>query len=169
MEENWNFEKCVSVLTGEIDLLKKISDAQNMVRHAVINKEWVSFDEKTTEVNRLGEDFSVLEEERIQLFSALSDLSGGNSASEEKSFYALITCLPAEESQELSRLYRDLKMETIKMRALNESLLAYIHEAKAMAAAYLEAVCPGRGGKLYTRKGRRVSQDLKSMVFNNQF
>ncbi|MCL2374582.1 MAG: hypothetical protein FWC65_05005 [Treponema sp.] len=169
MQETWKFGKCVSVLTGEIELLRKILSAQDMVRHAVINKEWVDFDEKTAEVNRLGEDFAVLEEERIQLFSALNSLFRGNGGGEDKSFYDLILRLPAEESRELSRLYRELKMETLKMRALNESLLAYIHEAKAMAAAYLEAVCPARGGKLYTRKGRMVSQDLKSMVLNNHF
>ena len=60
-------------------------------------------------------------------------------------------------------------METLKMRALNETFMAYLSEAKTMAAAFLEAVYPARGGKLYTRKGRRVSQDLRSMVFNNRF
>jgi len=171
MNEAWDFEKCVLVLTGEIALLKKISDAQRIVRQAVINKEWADFDEKTTEVNCLGEEFTHLEEQRIRIFAALSHAvarsTGDNDA--EQPFYVLITRLPAEENRELSRLYRELKMETLKMRSVNESLLAYIHEAKAMAEAYLGAVCPERGGKLYTRKGRKVSQDLKSMVFNNHF
>ena len=172
MNETWSFENCVSVLAGEIELLKKISAAQNIVRQAVINKEWADFDEKTAEVNSLGEEFAVLENERIQLFSVLNDrfLRETNSDdTEEKPFYTLIMYLPTEEKQELSRLYRELKMETFKMKSLNESLLTYINEAKTMAAAYLEAVCPARGGKLYTRRGRRVSQDLRSMVFNNHF
>ena len=173
MKETWDLEKCVAVLTGEIDLIKKISSAQSMVRQAVIDKEWAEFDEQTAEVNRLGEEFSLLEEERIGLFTALHRMHGGSGGSaensEEKPFYALIACLPAEESRQLSHLYRELKMETLKMRAVNESLLLYINEAKSMAAAYIEAVCPGRGGQLYTRKGRRVSQDLKSMVLNNHF
>jgi hypothetical protein len=170
MKEDWDFQKCVWVLTGEIEILKKISDAQRIVRQAVINKEWADFDEKTAEVNRLGEEFALLEEQRIRLFAALSDaVARDRDRDTEQPFYALITRLPAEESRELSLLYQELKMETMKMRSVNESLLAYIHEAKAMAEAYLEAVCPERGGKLYTRKGRRVSQDLKSMVFNNHF
>jgi len=174
MNEVWDFEKCVWVLTGEIEILKKISDAQRIVRQAVINKEWADFEEKTTEVNHLGEEFTLLEEQRIRLFSALSDavaISGGTGSrnDSEQPFYVLITRLPAEENRELSRLYRELKMETLKMRSINESLLAYINEAKSLAEAYMEAVCPERGGKLYTRKGRRVSQDLKSMVINNHF
>jgi hypothetical protein len=87
----------------------------------------------------------------------------------EKPFYAAIMTLPVEERSELSQLYRELKMETLKMRALNETFLVYLEEARALAAAYIEAVCPARGGKLYTCKGRRVSQDLKSIVFNNRF
>ena len=175
MKETWNFDHCVSVLTGEIELLKKISVVQDKVRHAVMNREWADFDEKTAEVNRISAEFAVLENERALLFSALANNSGGddackgNSVPEEKPFYALVIGLPAGERRELARLYRELKMETLKMRTLNETFLAYLNEAKTMAAAYLEAVCPARGGKLYTRKGRRVSQDLRSIVFNNRF
>ena len=160
MKDEWNFDQCAMVLSGEIELLKKISCAQNKVRQAVMKREWTDFEEKTAEVNRLGEKFSCLEAVRTQLFP---------DSIEEKPFYELIMSIPAEERRELSRLYRELKMETFKMRALNETFLAYLNEAKNLAAAYLEAVCPARGGKLYTSKGRRVSQDLKSIVINNRF
>lgn len=174
MKEVWDFTRCVSVLTGEIELLKKIAAAQERVRQAVMNREWADFDEKTAEVNRMGGEFTLLEDERVILFSALAagKTSNGKTSdggASETPFYALIMGLRAEERRELSRLYRDLKMETLKMRALNETFLAYLNEAKTMAAAYLEAVCPARGGKLYTRRGRRVSQDLRSIVFNNRF
>ena len=167
MKEAWNFVRCVSVLNGEIEVLKKIFAAQNRVRQAVMNREWADFDEKVSEVQLSGQEFNRLEEERVRLFSGLANefqVSDGG-----KPFYALIMPLPAEESRELSRLYRELKMESLKMKAMNETFLAYLNEAKTMAAAYLEAVCPARGGKLYTRKGSRVSQDLKSIVFNNRF
>ena len=168
MKETWDFDKCVSVLTGELELLKKISAAQDRVRQAVMNREWADFDEKIAEVSRFGEEFAHLEEVRIMIFSALNDdLNPANAG--ERPFYAMISKLPMEEGRELSRLYRELKMETLKMRALNETFMAYLNEAKTIAAAYLEAVCPARGGKLYTRRGHRVSQDLRSMVFNNRF
>ena len=168
MKEVWNFDHCVTVLTGEIELLKKISAVQDSVRQTVMKREWADFDEKIAELDRLGEKFTCLEGVRTGLFSALADNSRF-AGSQERPFYVLITELPFEESRELSRLYRELKMETLKMRAINETFMAYLNEAKTMAAAYLEAVCPARGGKLYTRKGRRVSQDLRSIVFNNRF
>ena len=178
MNKAWNFDRCATVLTGEIDLLKKISAMQDRIRQAVMSREWDDFDEKTREVNRLSEDFARLEDERALLFSALTSISnasnGGEVADgswviEERPFYAAIMALPVDERRELSNLYRELKMETLKMKAMNETFLAYLNEAKTMTAAYIEAVCPARGGKLYTRKGRRVTQDLKSIVFNNSF
>ena len=160
---NWNFNSCVQVLNGEIELLKKISIGQTKVQQAVVNRDWADFDTKTGEVNRIGAEFSLLEDERIELFSAL-DPAG---SSETKPFYALVSKLSLDESRELSRLYRELKTETSKIRAFNETFLTWVTEAKNMASSYLEAVCPARGGKLYTNKGRKVSQDLRSMVINN--
>jgi hypothetical protein len=163
MKETWDYARCVWVLKGEITLLREIAAAQDGVREAVMNRQWTDFDGKTEEINRIGGEFARLESERVQLFEALSGGSG------EKPFYALINPLPSGERRELSGLYRELKMETLKMRAVNEAFLAYLNEAKTLAAAYLEAVCPERGGKLYTRRGNKVSQDLRSIILNSRF
>ena len=158
MKKTWNFEHCVTILTGEIELLKEIASVHEKVRQAVMKREWEDFDDKTNELNRLGEEFARLENERLTLFSE---------EVEEKSFYASIMELPSEQRVNLSQLYRDLKMETFKMRTLNETFLDYLNEAKNLATAYIEAVCPDRAGKLYTRKGSKVSKDLRSIVVNN--
>ena len=157
MKEGWDYTRCASVLSGEIEILKRISAVQGKVRQAVINREWADFDENEKELNRLGEEFERLEEERALLFPA------------ETPFYDVILELPIEERIEVSRLYRGLKTETLKMRATNETFLVYLNEARNLATAYLEAVCPARGGKLYTRKGRKVSQDLRSIVINHRY
>jgi len=157
MKEGWDYARCLSVLSGEIEILKKISTVQGRVRKAVMNREWEDFDENNKQLNLLGGEFERCENERLQLFQA------------ETPFYTAISELPGEERLELSRLYRELKMETLKMRALNETFLVYLNEAKSLAAAYLETVCPARGGKLYTRKGRKVTQDLRSIVINNRY
>ena len=161
MKEGWDYNRCVSVLNGEIGILQKIYAVQSGIRQAVVKKEWTDFDEKNRELDCLGVEFTGLEDERARLFSSLID------SSNDSSFYAAILELPGEQRIVLSRLYRELKTETMKIRTLNETFMVYLNEAKNLAAAYLEAVCPARGGKLYTRKGRKVSQDLRSIVFNN--
>ena len=164
----WNFNRAAEILNGEIELLEKISCSESSVRQAVIDREWTGFDEKILEVNQLGAEFAELEEERVKLFSFLGK-EQDNNCNQARPFSAIISVLPEDEQRELSRLYRDLKMETLKMKALNETFLAYLNEAKTLAAAYIGAVCPARGGKLYTKKGQTVALDLKSIVFNNRF
>jgi hypothetical protein len=168
MKEGWSFDRCILVLKSEIGLLKEIFAVQDKVRQAVMNREWADFDEKTHEIDRLSEEFALLEHERSQLFSDLGD-SDSSCDIGEKPFHAAIIILPIEQRRELSYLYRELKTETRKMQAVNETFVAYLNEAKTLVTAYLEAACPTRGGKLYTRKGRKVSQDLRSIVINNSF
>ena len=167
MKESWDFTQAAHILESEIELLRKIATVQNNVRQAVISREWTDFDEKILEINQLSTEFALLEEERAEIFSCLEDST--NYKDEERPFNALIENLPGNEKRELSSLYRELKMETHKMRALNETFLAYINEAKNLATAYIEAVCPDRGGKLYTRRGKTVTPDLRSIVINNRF
>jgi len=111
-----------------------------------------------------------MEEERENIFSCLAVNDRSDAAdADETSFLSLVAALPENEQNELSRLHRELKMEIYKIRALNETFLDYLNEAKTMAAAYISAVCPARGGQLYTRKGRTASPDLRSVVINNRF
>ena len=168
MANTWDFKQCVSVLNGEIELLRKISSTQTVVRKAVVKRKWMDFDSKNEEVMCLGAQFALLDDERQKLFSTLHGGKANNESAQTR-FYTSIAALPSEERIELSRLYRELKMETLKMQALNESFLAYLNEANTLAASYLETVSSSRGGKLYTNKGRRVTQDLKSIVYNNHF
>jgi hypothetical protein len=77
----------------------------------------------------------------------------------------MVSELSSMESRELSRLYRELKMETLKVKALNESFLNYINEVKTVTAAWMDTIVPAQNGKLYTRKGSQAAQDVRNVVF----
>ena len=167
MNEIWDFDECVSVFRQEIALLQKISLVQNSVQNTVMNREWADFDWRIAEINQLGEEFQQLETKRTEIFGALREKFMAESAPEtEISFYSLAARLPQDECRELSGLYRDLKMETIRLKARNETFAGYLNEIKTITAAWLEAVFPAQSGKLYTRKGRQVSGGLFSMILN---
>ena len=164
----WDYGRCVSVLNKEITLIKQIALVQEGVRQAIMAKEWADFDTKMTRINELGEEFGLLERERMEVFAALQEKFPQNPSMQGQgpSFYSLAAKLPPKERRELSRLYRELKMETLRMKALNETFSTYLKEVKIMATAWLDAVYPAQGGKLYTRKGRQISGDPRSMVLN---
>ena len=172
MEMEWDYNHCVSIFKQEISLIKKIALVQDSVRQAVMAREWTDFDWKMAEINQLGQDFTLLESERTEIFDVLRkkypSTFSDKGLESGPSFHVLAVQLPPEECRELSRLYRELKMETLKMRVMNETFLGYLNEVKTIAGAWLEAVFPSQGGKLYTRKGREASGDLRSMVFNHR-
>ena len=59
-------------------------------------------------------------------------------------------------------------METFKIRLTNDTLLRYLNEARATAAAFLEAAFPDLKGRLYSRRGTQVPADMRSMVLNQR-
>jgi cell division protein ZapA (FtsZ GTPase activity inhibitor) len=133
-----------------------------------MTKEWTEFDSKMAQINQIGEQFGFLETERVEILTALQAYFYKDSPEREPSFYSLAAKLPQKECSELSGLYRELKMETLRMKALNETFLTYLKEVKIIATAWLDAVYPAQGGKLYTNKGRQISGDPRSMVLNQR-
>ena len=171
MNRTWDFNDCVSALEQEIALLQKISLVQDSVHQAVMTREWTDFDWKIAEINQLGEEFSRLESFRIEVFGALIEklrFDGRLPNEEEPSFYTLAAKLPQDECRLLSGLFRDLKMATLKLKAQNETFKNYLNEIKTITAAWLEAIFPVQGGRLYTRKGRQAAGEMHSMVLNHR-
>ena len=164
----WNFDHCVSVFNQEIALLQKICQIQDSVREAVMAREWADFDWKMAEISQLGEDFNNLEAERVDIFAALKEkfIDHQQNNEDSASFYALIANLPHEQCRQLSGLFRELKMETLKLKTQNEIFVAYLNEIKLVTSAWMEAIFPVQGGKLYTRKGSEASGELRSVVLS---
>ncbi|MCL2834598.1 MAG: hypothetical protein FWD78_15620 [Treponema sp.] len=167
----WDFERCVSVFKQEIGLLQKLSLVQDSVHKAVMEREWTDFEWKIAEINQLGAEFAVMDGERAGIFAALKEkffTQEWLANDSEPSFYSLAAKLPPDECRELTGLFRELKMSTLKLKTQNDIFTNYLKEIKTITAAWLEAIIPARGGKLYTGKGRQASAELHSMVLNQR-
>jgi hypothetical protein len=166
----WDYSSCVSVFNREIELLKKIFTVEESVHQAVMAREWADFEWRIAEINQLSEDFNLLEAQRVEVLASLEEKNSIDTETKpqsEHSFYALAAAnLTPEECREISRLYRELKMETLKVKTLNETFMSYVDELRAMTTAWLEAIFPVKGGKLYTRKGLQATRDLRSIMLN---
>jgi hypothetical protein len=165
----WDYDRCVSIFNKEIALLKKIYTVEESVHQAVMAREWTDFEWKIAEIYQLGEDFNLIEAQRVEILAHLQEKNtvGGSGTESESSFYALAAAkLSQEECREISGLYRELRMETLKVKALNDTFTGYLNELRTMTAAWLEAVFPAQGGKLYTRKGRQAARELRSVILN---
>jgi hypothetical protein len=138
------------------------------MRDAIINREWASYEILTESINEAGENFNTLESERIALFDKLSQSFGFNGDEKER-FYALAARFPEEKRKEFTGIYRELKMETLKIKLANDTLMEYLSGAKAAVTGLLESVYPDRKGRLYTRNGVKQEADMRSVVLNRTF
>jgi len=163
----WDFAACAAVMGREIALLRRAGLVQEKAQAQARAREWAGFGKIEAETERLGRELRALDAEREAFFEALGRLVPRTRPGESAPFYALAAALPLEERRELGRLYRELQMETLRVRSAGECFAAFLSEARNMTAAFLEAAFPARGGRLYTRKGAQAAQDLRSMVINH--
>jgi len=148
------------VLLKEIDVLEKIPPLQRMIRDAVIKREWTNYELLLQSMSEIGAQFEVLEAERESLFQFLS------AGEDPESFYAWASRLPKSEKEEISQLYRKLKMITLQIRISNDTLMEYLREAKSAVSGVLERAYPDRRGKMYSREGVEREADMRSVMIN---
>jgi hypothetical protein len=166
-------EKYADILKREIEILGKISSIQDLVRTAVVKREWVDFESLLAGMHEQGSEFELLEAERAGIFADIVPEKSRGQASEQDAealnFYTLISRFPEDKRKELGELYRKLKQEALKTRMANDALLRYLNEGRTVIAAFLEAAFPDRKGKLYSRWGKQIRTDMRSMVLNRSF
>ena len=137
---------------------------QNLVWEAVKNRDWTDFEGHFDALGKMGEEFSALEDDREGLFTEISaDLSAYSG------FYTFVAHLPADQRDEITEIYRNLKLEALRIQFSGDALMDYIAGARSTLEGFFEIAFPDRGGKLYTPHGSPVSHDMRSMVLNRCF
>ncbi|MDR1429656.1 MAG: hypothetical protein LBI85_05155 [Spirochaetaceae bacterium] len=159
-----DMDGCLEILNEEIAILEELVLSQDLVRQAVIAREWADFEGKIDELNRRSFRFEELESERSRLFTRF--LPEGGEKDEDLGFYSLISRLPLEQRSIFADRFRQVKLLILRIRLANESLLRYIEEARATVTDFLDAAFPDRRGRFYTRRGKAVASDMRSMVLD---
>ncbi|MDR2374851.1 MAG: hypothetical protein LBD96_00260 [Treponema sp.] len=158
------YKLCSRVLEREAGILAAVEESQKQVRNAVVKREWTGFEALLAMIDRAAAELEGLEEERKALFSRLPGFSAGHD--HETGFYRFIASLPFDEQKKLTAQYRELKMAALRIRINNENLLTYIAGIKVTMSAFIESAFPDRKGRLYSRSGTVIRQDMRCMVLN---
>jgi len=171
------YEQCKDILLKEHEAVQQAAALQNVIQNAILKREWIDFEAHLEALNGISIKIAIMERDREALFAALAsgmkavggtghtmpiELAGGDKGR----FYTLCIRFTAEQRDEISSIYRSLKLEALKLRLANESLLKYLGEIKTTLAGFFELAFPDRGGKIYTPKGTPFSHDMRSMVLN---
>jgi hypothetical protein len=80
-----------------------------------------------------------------------------------------VSHLPEGQRNDLTSIYRSLKVEAIKLRLANDTLLTYLASVKATIKDFFELAFPEKAGNIYTNKGTHFTHDMRSMVLNTHF
>jgi hypothetical protein len=166
------FEKCRDILVRESELVQKAGALQELIQSAVKSRKWTDFEGHFAELGALEQEIAGQEREREALFDKWAEGAGQEKSgpTDDKSrFYAMVSRLPAEQRNELTAIYRGLKLEALKLRMANETLMSYLKGAQATVKGFFQAAFPDRGGRIYTKYGTPISHDMRSMVLNRAF
>jgi len=167
------YEKCRDILLQECELIQNAVVEQEKIRQAVTDREWTVFEDHLGVMNSLESKIENLEREREQLFTVFKTLvhqqSFSSNLDAKGQFYALVMLLPVGQRNELTSIYRSLKIEAIKLRMANESLFAYLSGIKSTLKDFFDLAFPERGGKMYTKDGTHFSNDMQSIFLNRSF
>ena len=167
------YEKCRDILIRECALVQEAAVIQEKLRLAVINREWADFQSRVTSMNAVENKLASLDEERERLFTvfgALVQRENFSAAKDAKGrFYEMVSLLPEKQRNDLTSVYRSLKLEALKLRIANDALMTYLAGVKSSLKEFFDAVFPERGGKMYASDGNHLSHDMRSIVLNKSF
>ncbi|MCL2186985.1 MAG: hypothetical protein FWB86_14225 [Treponema sp.] len=167
------YEKCRDILLQECELIQNAVLIQEKIRAAVTSREWTDFDVHLNAMNSIENKMTVLENERENLFlvyqSLIHERGFCDNLDDKGRFMELVSLLPKKQSEELTEIYRSLKIESIKLHMSNDALMTYITGVKSTLQEFFDLAFPERGGKMYTKDGTHFSNDMRSMVLNRSF
>jgi len=167
------YEKCRDILLRECELVQKASVIQENIRLCVIDRKWGEFQVNINEMNNIENGLANLENEREQLFLAFDALANYNKIAAtndpKRRFYAMASILPENQRNELTEIYRSLRLEAMKLRIANEVLMTYLVHVKSTIKEFFDLAFPERAAKVYTNQGTHPAQDMRSMVLNHTF
>lgn len=154
-------EKVCQILQLQADIMERIGSIQELVKDAVMNREWTDFESMIHTLNEYGDQFQELETERSVTFDKIKEIY-----EEDDSFYGITARAPEEKRRKVTGLYRNLKSKTMQVKVSNETLTNYLDSAQTTVDSFFDAACPDRKNRFYSRQGSKVPVDMRSMVIN---
>ena len=165
------YEKCRDILLRESEFLQEAGNLQEKIRLAVMDREWSALEDNFQAIHEIEDRIAELEIEREQLFTVFSALVCAEKTDlDPKDRFGVITShLPQTQRNDLTSIYKNLKIEAQKLRLATESFTTYLDGIKSTINEFFSLVFPERAGTRYTQYGTHCSHDLRSLVLNQSF
>jgi hypothetical protein len=154
-----------TVMELQVQGMTAFQATQLAARDALKAKDWSALDRALRSLDFQSEGLRCLEERRHGLWSSIQVRYLGR----EGRFYETVPRLPEAYREPLTRLHRELKAQTLGLRALSQGLAAYVQTAGALIQAVVQEIQPDLKGRLYSRSGRIRGGEAQPLVLNAHF
>ena len=149
----------------EIDLLNGFAGLEVKLQEAFLRRDWSELDTLVSELGSFSGRIEAMEERRHNTFL---ELKVSLKLDEKMTFSRVITEMSSEDREELSDLYRKLKIAVIRVRGAAGRLGYYFRSVSDSANRVLSELLPYRKGRIYSRVGLPRAAEGASLVFNRE-
>lgn len=135
------------ILAKEDEVLSALLVSQKELRKAVTDKDWISLNKVSLEINELTQTFLEVDAQRDLHYQMLK--------TEELALYG--------------DKIRNLRAKLLKYKTGNEALGKFVQTSRDFIQNVIENAVPQRGNKTYSKSGKIVQNQPQCVVLNQLF
>lgn len=154
----------VDVLSLQVLLFTDLAREERILADAVVAKDWPSLDRVIRVMDGYSRKIVHADEQRARVYDALRSRLG---LREGGLFSDVLDAIPFESREQLSNLFRELKIAVMRVRSLTGGVETYVESSNQTLRSVLQELYPERKGRLYSRSGATTEHADTPVVVNH--
>lgn len=160
-----NIDNLTEIMKKEIDQLTRFAATGESIMQNLMDKDWESLQVHLILSNTLSQSIQSAESKRDLLYRELKE---SLSASENDSFYQVVSKLEPKKREGMTDTFRNLKLALLQAQGVSWRIEAYVASAGSTMKELMNRIFPHRKGTLYSRNGAAKEAGNNPMVLNKK-
>jgi hypothetical protein len=158
-------EKLECCLKEQINVFSGFYKTEEQIRECVVARDWEKLEKKLNFIKKQAYSMEKTEAERNAVYKAMRKKAGNV---HDDDFCAFMDKYCPDKSSIMNSLYKELKLNVIKVKALNARLDAYLSTVTSAVSRILDEAFPIRKGTIYNSSGTKGSAISPPLVLDKQ-
>lgn len=149
MNKGQTIQRFVELLDQQASLIGELAEREGELQELVGRRDWPALESLLPRMTRISEAVAAVEEQRNDLFLAISAALGG-----EASFGVVLSRLPQDLRVQVSTAYRRLKVAVLALQSRTAGMDSYIRSTVSTTRGILQELYPEHTARGYSRDGQ---------------
>jgi hypothetical protein len=159
-------EKLEYCLKEQIEAFAWFYKTEEEIRECVVAKDWEKLEKKLNFIKKQACSMEKTETERNAIYKAMQKKAGNVDNPDD--FCAFMDRYCPDKSSVMNYLYKELRLNVVKVKALNARLDAYLSTVTSAVSMILDEAFPIRKGTIYNSSGAKGSAISPPLVLDKQ-